>query len=383
VLQAEVDRLGHRAHVVVTGKLSEVPERPFESKIKAMRGLATIEELAEDYNVGVRCVNGSSPAFVRPNQDDFFFAITSDLYRIGAVCDGHGSHGHVGAAIVRDALLRTLLGHLPWSNDANRDPNGKQAHIQVANMRDAIILAFEKASAVLSDHEDFDPRLSGVSACVAIHDVRAQWLHVAWVGNCRCIIADLQEEDVEEVPRHQNGDGPPKKIKTTRKNLVAVPLSIDHTTKNAEERARVEQAGAEFRRIKGNDDEIVAPGETLPGIPLTRCIGNLVSQQLGVNDQVQTFNRAVTPPGKDARFMVIGTDGVFDVLRNSEVIGIMNEAKKDNMEFALNHVISKAHSAWVKKAHKVGNVIDDVTILTLWIKGIAAKALPSLAEDGK
>lgn len=350
----EVAHLGHRGHVVVTGRCPKHPEEQLAPKEVAMCGLGAIEEMHEDHMAVLTSLKGSSPALIRPNQDDFFFAVTADSYRIMCLLDGHGEQGHTTAAEVRDFILRTLLAEMPFE----RDPDEEVYHHQVATaMKDA----FKAAHEHLVHQKEIDVKLSGVSVTVVAHDVKVGHLHVAWVGNTKALIADLVEEGFVEGGKRK---GPVKK------NLTAAPLTTDHTTKNHQEKDRVLRAGAELGPPKGDICELLVPGERLPGIPLTRCLGNKVAHAIGVTHEPNVLSRPVNSPGRVGRFVVMGTDGLWDVVRNSEAVITVHESRKGNLEFALQSIHKKAQEAWVKKSSKCGNVIDDVTVGLLWLHGI-------------
>lgn len=226
-------------------------------------------------------------------------------------------------------------------------------------MATALKDAFKASHEELVHQRGVDVRLSGVAGCIVIHDVKNAYLHIAWAGNVRAVVADLAEENYVEGAQKK---GPVKR------NLVASPLTSDHTTKNAQEKERVVHTGAELVQTKG-DDEIVLPGERFPAIPITRCVGNKVAHCLGVTHEPSVNSRPINGHGKEGRFVVMGSDGLWDCIRNSEVVITVHEHRKGNLQYALQHLESKAQENWVKKAIKQGNTIDDCTIGLLYIHG--------------
>lgn len=130
----------------------------------------------------------------------------------------------------------------------------------------------------------------------------------------------------------------------------------------------MESAGAAFAKSKF-EDEIIIPGERFPGIPVTRCIGNKVAHCIGVTHEPSVMNRPVIGHGKEARFIVLGTDGLWDCIRQSEVVVQVHEGRKGNLQYAIQHIEAKCRENWVKRAVKQGNTMDDITIGLLYIHG--------------
>jgi serine/threonine protein phosphatase PrpC len=61
-----------------------------------------------------------------------------------------------------------------------------------------------------------------------------------------------------------------------------------------------------------------------PGLVVTRAIGDNVAKKLGVLHEPDIANFILTPEDK---YIVLGTDGVFDGISNNQVLDIVSKAK--------------------------------------------------------
>lgn len=352
----EISSLGERAHVVVTGRLSSTMELPFQEKGMAMKGLQCLEELIDVHNTGVRCKSGRVPMFPRPNQDDYFYLQTGDSLRVCGVFDGHGADGHVAAAVARDFLLRLLLNDLPSERP-------KSATTYAGHMHAMFVDAFEKAHRHIVESPNIDANLSGVTACILIKDIKRRRLTVAWTGNCRCGLAERREVEVDQNKEYGDAVFVGRKNMKIKKKAFMKPLTQDHTVERSDERARVMSAGAHFRPSKTGPHEICAPGEHWPGIPVTRCLGNLVAHKYGVIHVPEVTDVGLDETDNEADFAVIATDGIWGVIKDSEALFVLRESYEENLIYGIDQVVARARNRWDQKELK--KVVDDMTMLVM------------------
>lgn len=338
----EVTALGSRARVVVSGRLAETPEGAFEAKAVALKGIPGVEHLVEGHRACVQSFCGLVYSFSRPNQDDYFYVATSDGYQLVGMFDGHGRDGHKLAATVRNRMLRHLVSALP-SADSDRSK-------QRLNVKTRLVLreAFNLAQQELDALDGVDTALSGVAACLLVINRKRQLLYAASVGNVRCILAEALEDAEGKSRRKQK--------------LTVVPFTEDHTLESRKERRRVEKTDAEVLPARSGKLRLFVRGEEWPGIPLTRCLGNAIAHRLGVT-------MAADIEGKDLKetmhFLVVATDGIWGVLQEQEVVDMVAEARKDNVEYGVSAITTRARKQWSTKSEHAG-IVDDMTICVVW-----------------
>jgi len=196
-----------------------------------------------------------------------------------AVYDGHGG---AKSAIHAASHLHANLASDPvqWRMDP----------------RQALATAFERTEAELrrayeKSVSDGKEERSGTCGCAAV--LRGRRLLVAWVGDCRALLL-----------RH---DGHPE---------ACVQLTSDHRATDSREMSRVVKAGGEISdgRVWGS----LMPSRTLGDFPWKTKPGLIAEPEI---TEIEL--------GPDDKYLIFGSDGLFDVLSNKAIAKIgckMNSA---------------------------------------------------------
>ncbi|KAK4205613.1 phosphatase 2C-like domain-containing protein [Triangularia verruculosa] len=162
------------------------------------------------------------------------------------------------------------------------------------------------------------PALSGSCALLSFYDSRSKLLRVACTGDSRAVLGRRQE----------NG------------KWTATPLSIDQTGSNLEEANRL-------RKEHPNEPYVVRNGRILGGLEPSRAFGDASykwTREISDKLRKHFFARSVsnllrTPPYVTAEpiitttkiepekgdFVVMATDGLWEMLTNEEVIGLVGK----------------------------------------------------------
>jgi len=175
-----------------------------------------------------------------------------------------------------------------------------------------------KSSSKLVAAETLAPALSGSCALLAFYESRSQLLKVAVTGDSRAVLGRMG----------QNG------------KWTATPLSDDQTgsTKSEEKRIRAEHPG---------EEHAIRNGRVLGGLEPTRAFGDAFykwSHETQTKLKSQFFGRnphplLKTPPYVTAEpvitttkiepengdFLVMATDGLWEMLTNEEVVGLVGK----------------------------------------------------------
>ena len=198
---------------------------------------------------------------------------------------GHGHHGKACAESA-SAAMRTRLAELLGSSDNN--------DADLLN-RDSLRKVFMAVHTDLSTN--LDVKFSGTTATVAL--LSDALLRVAWVGDSRAILGSIGSQ------------------------IEVLELSVDHRPSLPAEAERIERAGG---RIMAKPAGHVAGGDAplrvwhasmdMPGLMITRSIGDGFSRTLGVSCVPALTIVELEPMD---RFLVVGSDGLWDVMTNDEV----------------------------------------------------------------
>lgn len=162
------------------------------------------------------------------------------------------------------------------------------------------------------------PALSGSCALLSFYDSRSQLLRVACTGDSRAVLG--------------------RRSNTTAGRWTATPLSVDQTGGNEDEAARL-------RREHPGEENVVRNGRVLGGLEPSRAFGDsFYKWSRETQDRIKSsfFGRTPsqllkTPPYVTAEpivtttkidpsrgdFVVMATDGLWEMLTNEEVVGLV------------------------------------------------------------
>lgn len=299
---------------------------------------------------GVICFRGYYPDTpYKANQDEYSLVSPTKYGQadsaIFAVYDGHG---HVG-----EKCARFVMSQLPPAIIASHDKFNNDASV-----KSTLTKVFVDINKKLHIASDIDDTLSGTTGVVALMIGSTVW--VANVGDSRSIVA-----------KEENGA------------LVAKPLSTDQTPYRRDERARVRKCGARvlnMDQLEGleaiHDDWDMSLGDEVdeggdppriwsqdgayPGTAFTRSFGDSIAEELGVFAEPETLKYEI---GKEDKFLIVASDGVWEFLTNKQVIDIAKSA--DNAQEAACLLWKASYKEWISKEVRT----DDITVIVVDLQG--------------
>ncbi|KAI5431674.1 probable protein phosphatase 2C 33 [Lathyrus oleraceus] len=321
-------------------------------KRKRIRGSSTM-----DYKVpGRMFLNGSSDVASMyckqgrkgVNQDAMLvwenFCSKEDTIFCG-VFDGHGPYGHRVAKKVRDSfplklgaqwdLHRKNEAGFSNQNGAATSYNSEEQIRQVGKNFDleldgsntilALRESFLKASKIMDKelklHRDIDCFCSGTTAVTLIK--QGLNLVIANVGDSRAVLGTRDHED----------------------SLIAVQLTIDLKPNLPKEEERIKQRKGRVFSLKNEPDvsRVWLPNSDFPGLAMARAFGDFCLKDVGLISVPDVSYHRLTE--KD-EFVVLATDGIWDVLSNEEVVEIVASAPQST---AARLLVESAVHAWRTK----------------------------------
>lgn len=307
--------------ITIEGQPSSTKQSAFQDKLTQIIGESTQLEVLQKLNMWVYCKKGLKPT--QPNQDDFCIVVDGDDYLVG-VFDGHGTYGHWVSDFVHKELPILFFEHPLWLDNPEKV------------MKDSFVKCHQNLIKMSCTAEStFDCNMSGSTAtCVYKRD---KSLFVAHVGDSRGILG-----------------------RRTELGYVPIVLNIDHKPELLEEKLRIEKAGGEIRKLPGNNpSRVYFKGREYPGLSMTRAIGDLVSQSIGVICSPQTSELFLTP---DDEFLILCSDGVWEFISDEEAIRVASNSGRNPKEAASR----LAALAWTKWISNEGNVVDDITVVVAY-----------------
>ena len=299
--------------------------------------------------VGTRSKGGHSGATPKTNQDSWvvefdYMGINDAVY--AAVFDGHGTQGHKASGYLKihtqknldNFLKRKQLGFLNGTSTAN-DSNTSSL------VRSALVESFHYTNDELNKNKNIFTDLSG-STGVAIL-LQNGILYCANVGDSKCVIVTNKEE--------------------TNSAWKVVELSREHHPTLPEERARIEKSGGRVEAFKMPNGNPIGPlriwkkFEDAPGQMMSRTFGDRMGHACGIICTPEIFEYKM---GSDVKAIVLGSDGVFEVLSSSVIMSIVTRHyPQRNSDAAAEEQLEKSIVKWRNKA----NYQDDITCVVLYL----------------
>lgn len=293
---------------IIKGQLSNVPEQPYDSK--SVCGSEQVGEMI--LSLGFACRMGRKAE--KHNQDDFCLMRKGELVLL-SVFDGHGPDGQGVAGFVRDTLPRLVLD--------GYDERSMEIHIKEA---------FEKVHREVLESE-YNCELSGTTASVVI--VNGNKLISAHVGDSKAVLG-----------------------RRTQGGFEAEVLTKDHKPQYVKERARIEACGGEIKRLPRDvPDRIFKPGTRLPGLSLSRAIGDQEAHSLGVTHIPEVTSLTLTPCHS---FILLCSDGVWEFISPQDAVSLVGQFKPQQAQEAAEKLTNLAWQKWqVEEQQRV----DDITVV--------------------
>ena len=128
----------------------------------------------------------------------------------------------------------------------------------------------------------------------------------------------------------------------------ALEVSIDHKPTREGEKERVLSSGGKIERSMVDDKE-VGPyrvwkaEEDIPGIAITRSFGDLIAHKIGVIAEPEVTHKEID---NDDRFIVMGSDGVWDVMSSAEAVGFILSLPIEEKETAAEKMVGECRERW-------------------------------------
>lgn len=281
-------------------------------------------------------------------QDNYSFVIYENTLLL-VLFDGHGPNGHFIAEHCIDYFTQYFY---------------KNFKDFLYDTQNAFREMFEGCDESMKTGE-VDCSLSG-STCVAVL-VTASHLYCASVGDSRAILVSGEYKDVSNY----------------------VQLTTDQKPNHKNEYQRIIGAGGEVRRFtneagfKRGPFRIWKPNSTLPGLAMSRSLGDFLAKSVGA---IPAPLFMLTELQLRDKFIVIASDGVWDVMSNQRVADfVLKNYESCSLEPSKiypasnsNSTISRllcehARSRWFKADSIERSSVDDICVIVIKISELKAK----------
>lgn len=282
------------------------------------------------------------------NQDNYFivpnFANIQNNWLFG-VCDGHGVNGHFASDHVRQFLPTNieLLDYMLMRQrhkEQSKSPEEKKAEGSGFFDDDEVDLNSyllskdrRKKYTVISEgfiktacdiqNRSFNVDYSGTTVVAVM--LSGNNLTCANVGDSRAILGSLRTEEDAKIIEENKGEFQIESVAgpSNHKGKVwtSTGLSIDHKPDRADEFQRIMESNGRVDPFREENGDPVGPArvwlktQNIPGLAMSRSIGDLVAGSVGVIPEPEFFELALQECDK---FLVLASDGVWEFIDNDE-----------------------------------------------------------------
>ncbi|XP_019194666.1 PREDICTED: probable protein phosphatase 2C 52 [Ipomoea nil] len=274
------------------------------------------------------------------------------------VFDGHGPYGHMVSRKVRDALPLKLLSYLQpcetkydgsGANCCNGNPKldvvdphkAGDVEDKVDSLwREAFLKSYKAMDKELRSHPNLDCFCSGSTAVTIVK--QGSNLFMGNIGDSRAILASKASND----------------------SMVAIQLTVDLKPDLPKEAERIKRCKGRVFALQDEPEvqRVWLPFDDAPGLAMARAFGDFCLKEYGVISIPEFSHRVLTDRDK---FIVLASDGVWDVLSNEEVVEIVSSSP--SRSGAARIVVESAAREW--KTKYPTSKMDDCAVVCLFLDG--------------
>ncbi|KAL0743341.1 hypothetical protein Bca4012_084854 [Brassica carinata] len=226
--------------------------------------------------------------------------------------DGHGPWGHVITKGVKKLFPASLL--CQWQQTLASLSSSPECFSPFGIWKQACLKTFSAIDLDLKIHPSIDSYCSGCTALTAV--LQGDHLVVANAGDSRAVIATTSDDGIGLVPMERF-------YKLGINNWVGMPN-----------------------------------GKSL-GLAVSRAFGDYCLKDFGLVSEPEVTYRKIT--SKD-QFLILATDGVWDVMTNDEAVEIVRGVKQRRK--SAKRLVEKAMMLWRQKRRSIA--MDDISALCLF-----------------
>ncbi|KAF3517843.1 hypothetical protein DY000_02064331 [Brassica cretica] len=302
------------------------------------------------------------------------------------VFDGHGPFGHMVAKKVRDTLPSTLSTQLKLTSESEQNGLVDEKGFQIKSTEEEeCVTTMDEQWCDLNPNENSDEQL--------LPEMYLPLKH-ALLKSCQQIDKDLKMHPTIDcfcsgttsVTLIKQGEdlvvgniGDSRAVLATRDQdnaLVAVQLTVDLKPDLPSESARIQKCKGRVFALQDEPEvaRVWLPNSDSPGLAMARAFGDFCLKDYGLISVPDINYRRLT---ERDQFIVLASDGVWDVLSNKEAVDII--ASAPSRSTAARALVDTAVRSWRIKYPTSKN--DDCTVVCLFLRDASNVIKDSHKED--
>ena len=292
------------------------------------------------------------------NQDSYLILekLFENILNIYGIFDGHGKNGHLISSLLSTFLSQYLKNKDNYclekksNNDSDSDSSISSQEIIINNELISKLFSNEdfirKIIAELdlkANESNFDLQFSGTT-CLLLF-LFEDYIICSNIGDSMCVLFNCSNEDrwtYDIISKIHKPDIQSEKDRVLLNGGVIHPY--------------YDELG-----IFEGPNRVYVKGKTYPGLSLTRSIGDLEAEKIGIISEPDII---IKKKDSTCKYLVLGSDGLWDVIKPYDVRRIVNPYfLKSDTNGACNALLKTACKNWDKE----GCERDDITIIVVFI----------------
>lgn len=285
------------------------------------------------------------------------------------VFDGHGPYGHLVAKRVRDSLPQKL--NAQWEVNTKSEEVLREISLNCSsvNSEEASFISADEESRVSVDLEETDkePEIFEIlkESFLKAFRIMDRELRVHVGVDCFCsgtTAVTLIKQGQDLVIGNVGDSRAVLGTRDTDNTLVAVQLTVDLKPNLPAEAERIKKCRGRVFALQDEPDvaRVWLPNNDSPGLAMARAFGDFCLKDYGLIAVPDISYRRLTEMDE---FIVLATDGIWDVLSNKDVVNIV--AAAPTRSTAARAVVETAVRAWKMKYPT--SKIDDCAVVCLFL----------------
>ena len=297
------------------------------------------------------------------NQDSYLISenIFNQKLNIYGIFDGHGKNGHLISNLVSKFLSQYFTNkknyYIPKKNESQiSDSNSDSFSIKSEdiNINDETIEEIFKENNKFientinkvvekSNECNFNIEFSGTTCTLLF--ILENKLICSNIGDSQCVLFNCSDEDrwTHEI------------------------ISVIHKPDDPKEKERILEMGGvihpyyDENGIYEGPNRVYAKGKTYPGLSLSRSIGDLAGEEIGIISEPDIIIKNID---STCKYIVMGSDGLWDMIKPYDANRIVNPFfNRGDIEGGCKALLKRAIKYWEKE----GSDRDDISILLIFI----------------
>lgn len=311
---------------------------------KSLQQIGDPMKANQNVGLGYTCRKGLKPE--SPNQDSWSVLQVDGGFSLYGVYDGHGIKGHDVSNFVKDNLPKLLIRDKRFKTD---------------EMEPMFLECFKRMQSMILTHDSqkrLNAQLSGTTCTVVLHNYIKSTLTYAHVADSTAVLGSYV-------------DG--------KKNaLKGVALTRDHKPNLPDEKQRIEQAGGRVVFDGYANHRVYAKSGRYPGLNMSRCLGDLMGHaDAGCSAVPEVGERPITDSD---HVLLVCSDGVWEFVSPQEAVGLVAKYTPDKAIQAAEDLAKASWDRWIQE--EGGAVVDDITVVCVYLQELIARAKASMAANG-